>query len=58
MSNGKGYQTPPRGEKMPETLEAWKDRAMRLANLVEKQRDEINMLKQKNNKLQQKRSHA
>jgi len=44
----------PRGEEIPYTAKAWKHHAHLMADLVETQRDEINRLKQKNNKLHQK----
>jgi len=44
----------PRGQKIPDTVEAWKRHAYLLADLVEEQREEIRALKHKVNKLGQK----
>ena len=43
----------PRGQKIPNTVEAWKHHAYLLADLVEEQREEIRALKHKVNKLGQ-----
>ena len=47
-------QLSPRGQKIPNTVEAWKHHAYLLADLVEEQREEIRALKHKVNKLDQK----
>ena len=44
----------PRGQPMPQTIEAYKDLAQRDLELIEEQREEINKLKCKVNDLQQK----
>lgn len=45
--------TPARGESMPQTQEYWEKRADMDQELILEQRDEINKLKQKINKLEQ-----
>ena len=45
--------TPSRGESMPQTREYWEKRAAMDQELILEQRDEINKLKQKINKLEQ-----
>lgn len=42
-----------RGEPIPETVEAWKRHAYLMADLVEEQAAEIQQLRQRNNKLEQ-----
>jgi len=49
-----GPLTPPRGEPMPQTQEYWEKRAAMDQELILEQRDEINRLKCKVNKLEQK----
>jgi len=48
-------RTPPRGQAMPETVEAYKALAARDLELIMEQKEEISRLKQKVNKLEQKR---
>ena len=43
----------PRGQPIPDTVEAWKNHAYLMADKVEEQRDEINNLKQRANQLRQ-----
>jgi len=48
-------RTPARGDPMPQTREYWEKRAMDDQDVILAQRDEISRLKQKINKLEQKR---
>jgi len=43
----------PRGQKIPDTVEAWRNHAYLIGDLVEDQRDAISKLKRDNNKLTQ-----
>jgi len=48
------YITPPKGDPMPQTVEAWEHLYGLSEQAMERQRDEISKLKQRINKLQQK----
>jgi len=48
--------SPPRGQSVPDTMEAWKHHAHLMADLAETQREELSRLKAKINKLQQSRN--
>jgi len=50
--------SPPRGESIPNTIEAWKHHAHLMADLAESNRESIAALKQKINKLEQSRWKA
>jgi hypothetical protein len=51
--NKQGTLFSARGEPLPKTLEAWRYHAYLMADLAEKQAEEIRTLKIRNNKLEQ-----